>query len=362
MKNGWKYLKWALWLFVLLLMLLVAANPNWVEKYYTNGLYFYFSKLLRIIFGWLPFSMGDVFYAAVSICIIRWMVRHLKILRHEGFSFLWTKNFFAEIVFFLLSAVVIFYSFWGLNYSRIGIAANMHLQETKYVPNDLDTLVSALQIKLNEYAAQMQPQNRDSFNTKKKLFAGTTAAYSFASKQLPFLHYSNPSIKPSLYSYLGNYLGFQGYYNPFSGEAQVNTTVPPAILPFVTAHEVAHQLGYGKESEANFVGFIVAKQYPALAFKYAAYFSMYNYSVGELWYRDSIKANTYYEKLHPQVKKDIKAYRDFYQKYKNPIEPLITWLYGNFLKVNNQPKGNESYSEVVTWLIAYYKKYGLQNL
>jgi hypothetical protein len=33
-------------------------------------------------------------------------------------------------------------------------------------------------------------------------------------------------------------------------------------------------------------------------------------------------------------------------------------LYGNYLKANNQPKGIETYNEVVSWLIAYRKKYG----
>jgi hypothetical protein len=34
------------------------------------------------------------------------------------------------------------------------------------------------------------------------------------------INYKYPSVKPSIFSYLGNYLGFTGYYNPFSGEAQ----------------------------------------------------------------------------------------------------------------------------------------------
>jgi len=33
-------------------------------------------------------------------------------------------------------------------------------------------------------------------------------------------------------------------------------------------------------------------------------------------------------------------------------------LYGNYLKAHNQPKGIESYDEVVAWVVAYYKKFG----
>ena len=52
----------------------------------------------------------------------------------------------------------------------------------------------------------------------------------------------------------------------------------------------------------------------------------------------------------------------FYRKYENPVEPLITWSYGHFLKANNQPAGKQTYNEVVAWLIAYYKKFGVDAL
>jgi hypothetical protein len=37
---------------------------------------------------------------------------------------------------------------------------------------------------------------------------------------------------------------------------------------------------------------------------------------------------------------------------------MIDQLYGEFLKANEQPSGRVSYSEVIVWVIAYYKKYG----
>src|SRR4030095_10471267 len=125
-----------------------------------------------------------------------------------------------------------------------------------------------------------------SFNKKRILFERTTDAFLYADNVYPFLGYDPQSLKPSLFSYLGNYLGFQGYYNPFSGEGQVNTTVPRFLEPFVTTHEMAHQLGYGKENEANFVGFLACRAYSSNAFRYSVYFDMYNYSVSEMARRD----------------------------------------------------------------------------
>ena len=67
--------------------------------------------------------------------------------------------------------------------------------------------------------------------------------YKLANQEYSFLKYQPRSIKPSLYSYAGNVLGFEGYYNPFSGEGQVNTTVPVFEQPFVACHEIGHQVG-----------------------------------------------------------------------------------------------------------------------
>lgn len=66
----------------------------------------------------------------------------------------------------------------------------------------------------------------------------------------------------------------------------MNTTVPRFLEPYVTAHEMAHQLGYAKENEANFVGFLACRSYDNPAFRYSAYYDMYNYALTEVYLRD----------------------------------------------------------------------------
>jgi hypothetical protein len=89
---------------------------------------------------------------------------------------------------------------------------------------------------------------------------------------------------------------------------------------------------------------------------------MYNYATGEVRRRDTALARSFQKKMHPQVVRDIAEYRSFYHKYENPIEPIVMWGYGHYLKANNQPAGKQSYNEVVAWLIAYYKKFGVDAL
>jgi hypothetical protein len=89
---------------------------------------------------------------------------------------------------------------------------------------------------------------------------------------------------------------------------------------------------------------------------------MYNYSINELFRNDSSRARKYIESLHPQVKKDYEELRKFFRKYRNPVEPVITWIYGKYLQANNQPAGRRTYSEVIAFLIAYQRKFGTESL
>lgn len=353
---------WAVLIILTILIKWASLYPGWVERNYSQGIYPVISKAQRILFGWIPFSIGDLFYGFLILVILFRTFRFFKLLFQRKLSRKYFVAALQQFIFFFLFIYVFFNLLWGLNYNRVGIAQQLNLEVKPYSLADLDTLATALRDKANRYAEYASEQQRDSFDKKRTLFKNASETFKDAANQYSFLSYSVRSIKPSLFSYAGNYLGFQGYYNPFSGEGQVNTTIPRFLEPFVTTHEIAHQLGYGKENEANFVGFLVCKTSSLPVFRYSLYYDMYQYAFIEMYRRDSVKARGLQETLHPQVIKDQQEMISFYKKYKNPVEPLIMWGYGQFLKANNQPAGKRTYNEVVAWLIAYYKKYGVEAL
>ncbi len=353
------------WVLLILLTILIkwaSWYPGWVERNYSQGVYPVISKVQRFLFGWISFSIGDLFYAFLIIIVLYKVFKFFRLLLRKQLNRRYFVVALQQGIFILLFMYVFFNLLWGLNYNRRGIAYQLDLNVKKYSLADLDTLTDAMQRRVNYYSEFVTEVQRDSFDKKNRLFSSAVEAYKEAATKYSFMKYEPRSIKPSLYSYLGNYLGFQGYYNPFSGEGQVNTTVPRFLEPYVTTHEIAHQLGYGKENEANFVGFLACRIYNSNAFRYSVYFDMYNYAVGEVFRRDTLLGKSYQQKAHSQVLKDQKEFRDFYRRYRNPIEPIVMWGYGHFLKANNQPAGKRSYNEVVAWLIAYYKKFGLEAL
>lgn len=353
------------WVTLILLAILIKLSSlysGFIEHYYSGGVYPLLSRSQRFLFGWLPFSLGDLIYSffIVVILVKTWQI--LRVVFKRSYSRRFFLEGLKEIIFFFLLVYVLFYLLWGLNYSRRGISTQLHLKMSRYTLAELDTLTNVLEQRLNYYAGQVEPAQRDSFYKKRNLFHESYEAYKIAVQQYPFLSYQPKSIKPSLFSYAGDIFGFEGYYNPFSGEGQVNTTVPVFTQPFVACHEIGHQVGYGKENEANFAGFLACRVHPSPVFRYSVYFDMYNYAINSLFRSDSVRAKQYLQALHPQVKRDYDELKRFFKRYQNPIEPVITWIYGKYLQANNQPGGKRTYSEVIAFLIAFQRKFGKESL
>lgn len=345
------------WLIIPLALIILirvwASNPLWVEIYYSNGIYPLISRLQRILFGWLPFSAGDLLYISGGFFVIFFLVKTFRRYRFSWKAFgVITKKF----ILVLIWLYIVFNLAWGLNYYRTGFQSQLHISPDQYSADDLRNFVSALVPEINTARTHITDDERKD-SSYKKIFAGAVNCYDKAEPQFKFLTYSSKSIKPSMFNTMGNYLGFLGYYNPFSGEAQVNSKAPSFVLPFTACHEIGHQLGYGSESEASFAAYLASLSSENNVFKYSAYFDLFLFANRELYMIDSGMAKQNFRQLDTLVKADIHAYRNYLEAYNNPVEPFITDMYSSYLKANNQPQGMESYDQVLAWVIAYRKKY-----
>jgi Protein of unknown function (DUF3810) len=331
--------------------------PSLVERFYAAGFYPVISRFLRILLGWIPFSVGDILYAIALVylvlSLVRFVSRAFQQSLHRGYLMLLLTKTFTIVLWIYLCFNVL----WGLNYDRLPIADRMNLEAGSYSKDELKALMGVIVSKLNTVDSSSR-KARIQFNSSNEIFRLSSEAYHYYGKLVPSFYYPNRSVKYSFFGYIANYMGFSGYYNPFTGEAQVNTTIPVFLQPFTTCHEIGHQLGFAKEEEANFSGFLACKSSPDPAFRYSAYLELYLYCGSELFARDSTAYIPYRDSLRPDIRQDLRDVKAFYQKYQNPMEPLIHILYGNYLKANHQPQGINSYDEVVGLAIGYYKKYG----
>jgi len=360
--NVKKYLqqKKYLWIIAFLLIVLIkifSADSLRVEALYSSGFYVGFSKILRFLFGWIPFSLGDVLYFLAGCWLIWKIVKNIRLLFKKKLHGKTALKKLLDLFLRLAFIYIIFNIFWGINYNRKGIAFQLDLKHLKYDTSDLIMLQKLLLAKVNASKIAVL-RNHERYPTKKELIHRAEESYEEAQKTYPFLKYKGLSVKSSLYGIPGDYLGFTGYYNPFTGEAQINTTVPDFLQPYIATHEMAHQLGYAKENETNFVGYLAAVNSHDTLFHYSTYFDLFIYANREVFYFDSLSSHQALQQLIPEVKDDIRELRKFNDTHESFLEPAITWMYGNYLKLNKQPQGMHTYNAVVGMLIAYHKKYG----
>jgi hypothetical protein len=154
----------------------------------------------------------------------------------------------------------------------------------------------------------------------------------------------------------------QGYYFPFSMEANINGLMSIGNKPFTMCHELAHTRGYIFEDEANLIGFLACINSDDVFFQYSGYLSMLNY-VNNTFYR-SVDIDTY--NSHVKVS-DLVWYDDQFLtkeawEYVNSHSILPTetvkkaadTFVDTTLKVNGIKEGMLSYNHVVDLLLTHY--------
>jgi hypothetical protein len=332
-----------------------GSYPELVEKYYSEGIYPVISKFLRTLFGWVPFSVGDIFYTILVFTFLRYLYLNGKSFREEP------KRLLSHIGFTLSIAYFIFHLFWGMNYYRIPIEEKFGVAKTTYTLEELEQFSKKLISETNRIQYQLTKDVTEPVEinlSKEEIFQVAVLGYRDFSKNHTEFKYQPKSLKTSLYSLPLTYMGYGGYLNPFTGEAQVNGKTPIIRFPTVSAHEIGHQIGYSSEAATNFIGFLVTSKTINLEFVYASYSHALAYTLSDLKRLDEEKFNELWKSVNTGVIKNYEEIRKFWESYENPSEPIFKWIFNAFLKANSQEDGIQSYNAVVGLLINYDKVHG----
>lgn len=331
---------------------IIAQYPSIIEKYYSNGLYLYISKFLRIIFGWVPISIGDVLYLTLGIFVLKSVFITLKTKKINFKNTLFKTGALISVLFFF------FHFNWALNYFRQPLFKTLNLEKTNYTTDELIHFTKTLILKTNR--AQILITNNDTVIVhnplnKQKIEEKSPLAYHKLQIKYPQFKFENPSLKHSLFSLPLTYMGFAGYINPFTNEAQINSLIPKNNYPATVCHEVAHQIGFASESEANFIGYLAAIYSNDSFYNYSGYLMALRYCLSEIYRTNPEQYEMLKKEINKGILKDIKQSQDFWIAYQNWSEKYFKGFYDSFLKANKQKAGMKEYNKMVSLLINYYK-------
>jgi hypothetical protein len=337
------------WAFVQLL----AQYPGLVERFYSNQFYRFISETLRLLLGWIPFSVGDLLYIGFALVVIRIFYLFFKQRKWQWRALFFKLGAWCSLIYFL------FHFNWGLNYHRLSLSDQLGIISTEYTTDDLVEFTRDLIIKANE--VQLQLASSDTIRpisklSKKELKKRAPLCYENLAEIYDEYTYQSPSVKHSLLSLPLTYMGFAGYLNPVTNEAQVNYMIPMSSYPATLCHEIAHQVGLGSESEANFVGYLASVHADELYYNYSGYLMALRYCLSEIYKRDPQNYEIIVGEIHTGIIKDFRESRRFWMSYQNFSEKHFKSVYDSYLKANKQKAGIDSYNNMVGLLINYYKK------
>lgn len=340
-----------------LLVFLLGLNSGLVERFYASGLYQFTSVSQRFISGIFPFPLGDFLYLLLIVYAIWRIVTFSKKVIRRSLKKSDRIKIPLQLINFTLLLYLTFKLLWGLNYSRPVIAAQLGLKDEMYTTDQLVQLGRFFIGRLNDH----QNVSKKRY-TIKELQEKATLGYDSLAKKNALFTYKSPAVKPVLNSWAITKIGIEGYYNPISGEANVNMRLPDVALPFVACHEIAHQIGIGREDEANLVGYLAARNSNDEYFQYCADYAMLRSILFEIRLKSPEDYKLIYETINPGTVSDFKKDRAFWKAYNNDMFGYLDVAFDKFLKLNNQKKGTDSYQDIVLWLYNLHKQDLINNI
>ena len=333
-------------LIILLLLILVFTGIQYTLPYYPAIVTFYdryifrpFQTFRNVTIGLIPLSIGDILYIIGGIlafvALIRWTFFLIKIKTHA--HYLLTS--FLHGIISVATLYIVFVLGWGGNYYKPTLTTFWDLDETRGAYNSsLISYDAFLVNKLNTYAPNYKPL---SFKDAEKRAREYYKKYTNSRTKMHGLN-----VKRSIFGYFMQHLGIQGYYNPFTGEAQVNSFLPSFMLPFVISHEMAHQSGIAAEDDANLLAYVLGATADDTSFNYSAYLNVWLYTNARVRGIDTHMANSFKRELNPITQSHLDTLRAIRRKFDSDVNDYSSFLYDEYLKLHNQKEGIETYDKV----------------
>jgi hypothetical protein len=359
----------SIWILLFAACLLAPFYPELISSYYTQGLFRYGTSGLRFLFGSIPFAFGELVYLIIIILLIINVLIHINSLK--SFNYITQKGWFilTKLSWSIVKLYVVFQLIWGLNYLQPDPTKDFHL--TVQTPKNAQIALSEMNALTYELIEELN-QTKQTLILNKGLepnfelvVSNVQQAYQTLANLHPRFILKNQSVKKAIFPSLGDYIGYLAFYQPITGEAILRSDLPILTQPYTIAHEMAHQLGYASETEANFIAFVVASEANDPYLKYSMLLQMFSYAQDaqllllagnkgfDAW-KTQIEKNR--SLLSPAVLKDRAKIKAFFAARADKQIQASSQLYDQFLKWNQQAEGLASYADVLKWVRAYRLK------
>jgi hypothetical protein len=369
---------------VLVFLNILARNSTAFCNWYIEVMLPIGINTLGRFMGWFPFSVGEfmigaaILYVALAVflalallvlCSMRFFkslhqnhpsVSHpsglLRFSRAYGKSLAWVV-----LVGLWLCSLNAFMLYHGDTFATMYFPVD----GAEYTLEELTAIRNMVVERCNELSALVE---RDAQGNP--VYAGDMKEASIKAMQSLGQTYSRldgyyPKPKALLMSDFCCQQYIQGYYFPFSMEANYNSVMYIMNKPATMCHELAHLRGYLLEDEANFIGFLACIQSDDVFFQYSGYLSVLNYLDNDYYRALGSDVKQYMQQIaiDPIVISDnVFVSSQEWERIENAgwfrtedVDAVTDALIDVNLKANGIEDGILSYNRVVKLVMCYYR-------
>lgn len=344
----------------LILSLSAPRIPRLIEGGYSRSLYRWLSGPLSRLTGIFPFSLAETLTVGlVLIGLFRLVALVRRLRKAPGNTVRKIPRALGRLALALVVVWVAFNMLWGLNYSRLPFADIAGLPVQPGTAAELKELALYLTERANDLRANVSEDDRGVMmlaDGVRGALARADRGFALAAKIYPALGglYGRP--KGVLLSRLWSYTGITGMYFPFTAEANVNIDIPHFMLPATAAHEMAHQRGFAREDEANFLAYFACSLHPDADFQYSGTMLALLNTMSALYRADPDAYAEVRELYSPGLNRDLRDWAEYWRRHEGPVERASNKINDSYLKANRQPDGVQSYGRMVDLLLAMYRQ------
>jgi len=339
--------------------------PQFTETVYSRAIFRVTNQALSTVTGVLPFSLAELLLYASIVGVAFFLA--LMIVRTILARKDWWRVLLRRILALACAASMLYALFvglWGFNYARQPLGTTLSLDTSPATVQELYSTCETLITKANDLRGQVA-ENKDGVfvpsETRSDIMRSTKALYNNAAQvsENNFLGGSFGHAKPVLYSVGLSWAHITGVYFPFTGEANVNNDTPDLLFAATCLHETAHQRGFSREDEANFLAYYVASFSDDADVAYSGTVLALIHAMNQLYGADNDLYFELRETYAEGINRDLTAYSEYWQQFESPVSEKAEAVNNTFLKANQQQDGVKSYGRMVDLLIGLWRSGGL---
>lgn len=357
------------WLFCVLPAVIAALMysllpyfPKFTEYAVSRGIFRVVAFPLEWLMSLLPFSFTEaVVVLSIPLLLILLAVWIIKTVRSDNRRR--TIECGCRFVCWCISLALLLYMVMhGGNYYRLTVGELLDLPDKQYTAEELYTLTADLAKKASE-AREMLPEDENGCTIlslpQSELLKLADDCYDSINKEYPFLKTAVWRVKSVALSHWWSYTGTTGVYCPWTGESNVNTDVPPSEIGHTAAHEIAHTIGFAKENECNFLGWLACAESGQPDYVYSGHLQAYIYCTNALYKADKELWRKAAANCSDGMIRDLKQGNAYWDSFEGEVMESSQNFNDSFIKVNGVESGVLSYNQMVELMLRYYDKLDL---